>query len=117
MNVQLEVKYNKLFKLKNLDNKINELVAYCKTISENKLETYLTFTSENRDKSYLEQEKINFSQDYFTNSDNIYSRSKNKFGDKIICDLLLDEEETLVICASLHNHLVKQKIQLENELI
>lgn len=110
MQQELEVKWNKLSRLKNLDIKINELVSYCKTITDEKLETYLTLTCENKNpKSYLEKEKTDYSMDF--------SSSFNQFKDKYraICDLYLNEEETLVICAALHSYLQKQKQNLEDE--
>lgn len=110
MEATLEVKYNKLSKLKNLDNKINEIVSYCKTITEEKLETTLFLSCEDKNKkSYLEEEKSNYSNDFYN-----FQPYKNKY--RSICDLMLNEEETLVICASLHSYLVKQKEQLEDEL-
>lgn len=111
MQQELEVKWNKLARLKNLEIKINELVSYCKTITEDKLETYLTLTCENKNpKSYLDKEKADYSMDF--------SSSFNQFKDKYkaICDLYLNEQEILVICAALHDYLMKQKKQLENEL-
>ena len=111
MEATLEVKYNKLSKLKNLDNKINEIVSYCKTITDEKLETYLTLICENKNsKSYLDKEKQDYSMD-FSNS---YQNFKDKY--RQICDLMLNEEETLVMCDALHSYLVKQKKQLEDEL-
>lgn len=115
MREELEIKLKKLSQIKKLDRKINEILAYCQTIENNKLDTSLVLSCKiNKEKSYSEQEDEDYSS--FPGLIFLGSMSSTAPKYKSICDLRLDEKETLIICAALHDYLSKQKKQLEDEL-